>query len=175
MFLVFQAVVDLGKALGVNSMSLVSSCPHSLNRFRHDLEARGMRLGRVLQVKKHTAILGDVVRKFLEESVRCYCLLMKWGDVEECYLHVSIFSLQEEGETVALVLEPEEISSLAQSLRSYRLASRKIQLITGTIGLNHNLMRLWRNLFSGSFLIEPHMPELPDFRNYLLSTFKVCC
>lgn len=74
---------------------------------------------------------------------------------------------------MALVLDPEEISALAQSLWSYRIASRKVQLITGTIGLNHNLMRLWRNLFAGSFLIEPHMPELPDFRNYLLTTFKV--
>ncbi|KAE8750488.1 hypothetical protein FOCC_FOCC002782 [Frankliniella occidentalis] len=143
---IVQAVVELGKALGVTSISVVSSCPHSLTRFRHDLEARDMRLGRVLQVKKHFAILGDVVRKFLEEG--------------------------EEGETVALVLEPEEISGLAQSLRSYRIASRRLQLITGTIGLNHNLMRLWRNLFAGSFLIEPHMPELPDFRNYLLSTFR---
>ncbi|KAK3932494.1 Metabotropic glutamate receptor 3 [Frankliniella fusca] len=142
---IVQAVVELGKALGVESISVVSSCPHSLARFKHDLEARDMRLGRVLQVKKHSAILGDVVRKFLEEA--------------------------EDGETIALVLEPEEISGLAQSLRSYRLASRRLKLITGTIGLNHNLMRLWRNLFAGSFLIEPHMPELPDFRNYLLSTF----
>lgn len=143
---IVQGVVELGHALGVSSMSVVSSCPHSLGRFKHALDARGMRLARQLHVKKHLAVLGDVVRTFLEES--------------------------EEGETVALVLDPEEISALAQSLWSYRIASRKVQLITGTIGLNHNLMRLWRNLFAGSFLIEPHMPELPDFRNYLLTTFK---
>lgn len=145
---IVQGVAELGKALGASSMSLVTSCPHTLGRFRHDVEARGMRMGRPLQVKKHSAVLGDVVRKFLEES--------------------------EEGETVALLLEPEELSGLAQSLRSYRPASRarRPQLITGTVGLNHNLMRLWRSLFAGSYLIEPHMPELPDFRNYLLATLK---
>lgn len=61
--------MELGHALGVSSMSVVSSCPHSLSRFKHDLEARGMRLARQLHAKKHLDVLGDVVRTFLEESV----------------------------------------------------------------------------------------------------------
>ena len=146
---IVQAVVDLGKALGVSSMSLVTSCPRSLSRFQFDLKARGLHLGRKLLIKKDDRdkrILGDVVKKFLDDS--------------------------DEGETIALVLDSENINSFAQSLRSYRIQSRKVQLITGTIGLNHNIMQVSKNLFAGSFLIEPHMPELPDFRNYLLSTFK---
>jgi len=70
-----------------------------------------------------------------------------------------------------LILDPEEIYALAQNLRSYRL--HKHILLTGTIGLDKNLLKLWKNVFTGGYLIEPHMPELPDFRNYFLDKLEV--
>jgi hypothetical protein len=70
-----------------------------------------------------------------------------------------------------LILDPEEIYTLAQHLRSYRL--RKHVLLTGTIGLDKNLLKLWKNIFTGGYLIEPHMPELPDFKKYFLDKLEV--
>jgi hypothetical protein len=70
-----------------------------------------------------------------------------------------------------LILNPEEIYALAQDLRSSKLRSNI--LLTGTIGLDKNLLKLWKNVFTGGYLIEPHMPELPDFRNYFLNKLKV--
>jgi hypothetical protein len=70
-----------------------------------------------------------------------------------------------------LILDPEEIYALAQHMRSYKLHTGV--LLTGTIGLDKNLLKLWKNIFMGGYLIEPHMPELPDFRNYFLHKLKV--
>jgi len=70
-----------------------------------------------------------------------------------------------------LILDPEEIYELAQNLRNYRL--HKHVLLTGTIGLDKNLLKLWKNIFTGGYLIEPHMPELPDFKNYFLDKLEV--
>jgi hypothetical protein len=78
---------------------------------------------------------------------------------------------QESDETVALILDPEEIYALAQHLRTHKFYNNV--LLTGTIGLDKNLLKLWKNIFTGGYLIEPHMPELPDFRNYFLNKLKV--
>lgn len=139
-----KPVLAVGKQLGIKSVSLISSCSHSIKKFRQTAMEIGILVGRILQITEHSKIIGDVVKKFLEES--------------------------ESNETIALILDPEEIYALAQHLRSYKFYNNV--LLTGTIGLDKNLLKLWKNVFTGGYLIEPHMPELPDFRNYFLNKLK---
>ncbi|XP_069693056.1 metabotropic glutamate receptor 8-like [Periplaneta americana] len=141
---VVKPVLSVGKQLGIASISLISSCPHSIKKFRQTSMEMGILIGRLLKVTKHSKLIGDIVKKFLEES--------------------------DSNETIALILDPEEIYTLAQHLRSYKLHNNV--LLTGTIGLDKNLLKLWTNVFTGGYLIEPHMPELPDFRNYFLDKLK---
>lgn len=141
---VVQPVLAVGRQLGITSVSLISSCSHSIKKFRQTAMDMGVLVGRILQITKHSKVIGDVVKKFLEES--------------------------DANETIALILDPEEIYALAQHLRSYRL--HKHVLLTGTIGLDKNLLKLWKNIFTGGYLIEPHMPELPDFRKYFLDKLE---
>ena len=101
------------------------------------------------------------VQYFIENSL-CWCLFWK--------LLYYKFALQVSNETIALILDPEDIYSIAQNLRSYKF--NKILLI-GAIGLDKNLLKLWKNIFTGGYLIEPQMAELPDFTNYLLSELQV--
>ena len=64
-----QPVLAVGRQLGITSLSLISSCSHSIKKFRQTATDLGVLVGRILQVTKHSKVIGDVVKKFLEESV----------------------------------------------------------------------------------------------------------
>jgi hypothetical protein len=64
-----QPVLAVGKQLGITSLSLISSCSHSIKKFRQTATDLGVLVGRVLHVAKHSKIIGDIVKKLLEESV----------------------------------------------------------------------------------------------------------
>ncbi|CAG2056647.1 unnamed protein product [Timema podura] len=125
-------------------MSLISSCEHSIKKFGEAAMQNHIYIGRILEIPKHSRIIGDVVKKFLDES--------------------------EANETIGLLLEPEEIYTIVQYLRNYKSNNNK--LLLGTIGLNKNFLKLWKNVFNGGYLVEPHMAELPDFRNYFLNVLQ---
>ncbi|XP_066995173.2 metabotropic glutamate receptor 5 [Anabrus simplex] len=141
---VVKPMLAVSKRLGAGTVSLISSCPHSIKKFEDTVAELGLYTGRILEISKDSKIVGEKVKRFLEES--------------------------DNNETVALVLESEEISAVSQYLRGSQF--KHTTLIVGTIGLNKNFLKLWKNLFAGGFLIEPHTPELPDFRNYFLEVLK---
>nr|CAD7398189.1 unnamed protein product [Timema cristinae] len=141
---VVKPLVTVGKNLGITAMSLISSCEHSIKKFGEAAMQHHIYIGRILEIPKHSRIIGDVVKKFLDES--------------------------EANETIGLLLEPEEIYTIVQYLRNYKSNNNK--LLLGTIGLNKNFLKLWKNVFNGGYLIEPHMAELPDFRNYFLNVLQ---
>jgi hypothetical protein len=64
-----QPVLAVGRQLGITSVSLISSCSHSIKKFRQTAMDMDMLVGRVLHITKHSKVIGDIVKKFLEESV----------------------------------------------------------------------------------------------------------
>ena len=64
-----QPVLAVGRQLGITSLSLISSCSHSIKKFRQTATDLGVQVGRILQIAKHSKVVGDVVKKFLEDSV----------------------------------------------------------------------------------------------------------
>lgn len=65
----------MGKKLGIKSVSLISSCSHSIKKFRQTAMEMGILVGRILQITEHSKVIGDVVKKFLEESVCIYSII----------------------------------------------------------------------------------------------------
>lgn len=51
--------------------------------------------------------------------------------------------------------------------------TKKVTLITGSIGLNKDLLKLWKNVFADSYFVEPHMPELPEFHDFVFKKLQV--
>ena len=49
----------------------------------------------------------------------------------------------------------------------------KICLILGSLGLELQRLKSWRKVFQGGVFVEPHMPELREFKNYFLSALQV--
>jgi hypothetical protein len=73
-----QPVLAVGRQLGITSLSLISSCSHSIKKFRQTATDLGVLVGRILQVTKHSKVIGDVVKKFLEESVSGIKTILKF-------------------------------------------------------------------------------------------------
>ena len=45
--------------------------------------------------------------------------------------------------------------------------------ILGSLGLELQRLKSWRKVFEGGVFVEPHMPELREFKNYFLSALQV--
>ncbi|KAJ9583137.1 hypothetical protein L9F63_022516 [Diploptera punctata] len=137
-------VLVVAQQLRITRLSLISDCSHSIAKFKQIAKQMGIHSDRLLNLTKHSKNSGDMVKKFLEGSVN--------------------------NETIVLILDPEEIYSIAQHLRNYKFNNNI--LLTGAIGLDKNLLKLWKNIFTGGYLIEPQMPELPDFTAYLINQIQ---
>jgi hypothetical protein len=70
-----QPVLAVGKKLGIKSASLISSCSHTIKKFRQTAMEMGILVGRILQIGEHSRVTGDVVKKFLEESVCIFSII----------------------------------------------------------------------------------------------------
>lgn len=83
-------------------------------------------------------------------------------------------------ETVAIMLEPEEVHILAQELRAYRPDSEtgnklnRVRLIIASLrGLNKNVLKLAKHPLSGAYLVEAYVPHLPGLREKFLQQMQV--
>ena len=83
-------------------------------------------------------------------------------------------------ETIAIILEPEEVHILAQELRAYRPDSEtgnklnRVHLIIASLrGLNKNVLKLAKHPLWGAYLIEAYVPQLPELREKLLQQMEV--
>ena len=78
--------------------------------------------------------------------------------------------------TIALIVSADEVSAIADFL--YNRAGSTLngispKWIIASLGLETNVESSWRKFFRGSILIEPHMPELGDFKAHFLKALQV--
>ena len=45
--------------------------------------------------------------------------------------------------------------------------------LIGSLGVDRRRLNAWRRLFHGGVFVEPHMPELREFREHFLSELQV--
>ena len=71
-------------------------------------------------------------------------------------------SISEAGEAVAI----------AEHLKHVALSSDPIWLV-GSLGLDLRTLTGWRKVFHGGLFVEPHMPELSEFKSYFIGALQV--
>ena len=71
-----------------------------------------------------------------------------------------------------MVLDAPDVVAVAEHLKNTKLTQKPIWLI-GTLGLELRRLKSWRSVYKGGAFVEPHMPELREFKNFFLSSLKV--
>ena len=63
-------------------------------------------------------------------------------------------------------------SFIAEHLKHVKLPSDPIWLV-GSLGLDLHKLSAWRTVFHGGLFVEPHMPELAEFKTYFIDALQV--
>ena len=81
-------------------------------------------------------------------------------------------NLENSRPVVAMVLEAGDSVAVAEHLKYLTLPVRPVWLV-GSLGLDLRRRESWKIVFNGGAFVEPHMPELREFKNYFLGSLKV--
>ena len=73
---------------------------------------------------------------------------------------------------VVLISEAGEAVAIAEHLKHVQLPNEPIWLV-GSLGLDLRTLTGWRKVFHGGLFVEPHMPELGEFKNYFIGALQV--
>ena len=80
-------------------------------------------------------------------------------------------SLRQRRPVVAMVLDAADVVAVAEHLKNTRLPREPTWLI-GTLGLELRRLKSWRSVYKGGAFVEPHMPELREFKNFFLKSLQ---
>ncbi len=78
---------------------------------------------------------------------------------------------------VVLIVGAHEAVAVAEHLKHAQLINNSengntVWLI-GSLGLDLKRLSAWRSVFDGGVFVEPHMPELKEFRKYFVGALQV--
>ena len=96
-----------------------------------------------------------------------FCPQVNIGPAVEGFLR----SLRQRRPVVAMVLDAADVVAVAEHLKNTRLPREPTWLI-GTLGLELRRLKSWRSVYKGGAFVEPHMPELREFKNFFLKSLK---
>ena len=80
-------------------------------------------------------------------------------------------SIRRHNPVVAVVLEAADVEAVAEHLKNVDIPTTPVWLL-GSLGLELRSLTSWKNVFNGGAFVEPHMPELREFKNYFLNALK---
>ena len=147
-----QALANLAYEMNAKSVALISSSRASVHTFLEDATALGIRVPHILELetinkKSKSSELPQKVEKFLR-------------------------TLPSKRPVVAVVLEAVEAVAIAEYLKHVKLPSDPTWLV-GSLGLDLHKLSAWRTVFHGGLFVEPHMPELAEFKTYFIDALQV--
>ena len=147
-----QALANLAYEMNAKSVALISSSRASVHTFLEDATALGIRVPHILELetlnkKSKSSELPQKVEKFLR-------------------------TLPTKRPVVAVVLEAVEAVAIAEYLKHVKLPSDPTWLV-GSLGLDLHKLSAWRTVFHGGLFVEPHMPELAEFKTYFIDALQV--
>jgi hypothetical protein len=143
----FQALVNIAYEMNAEKMSVLSSSRTTIETFLSEATALGIRVPHVLEYRPHEADLPTKVESFLRK-------------------------LPGKKPVVVLISEAGEAVAIAEHLKHVQLPSNPIWLV-GSLGLDLRTLTGWRKVFHGGLFVEPHMPELTEFKNYFIGALQV--
>jgi hypothetical protein len=89
----------------------------------------------------------------------------------EVFSFVSNLTGSSDDPVVVLIAESDQVVQIADRIN---LIKDPVPLwIIGSVGLHLKRSTSWKKAFHGGLLVEPHMPELEEFRKYFLRSLKV--
>ena len=62
--------------------------------------------------------------------------------------------------------------AIAEYLKHVQLGIEPTWLV-GSLGLDLHKLSAWRTVFHGGLFVEPHMPELAEFKNFFIEALQV--
>ena len=138
-----QAIASLAALeLDIKSVNLISSSHRATQIFLSEATTLGIRVPKMLELS-HRQINDAPVR--VENFLR---LLSSNGDSEP---------------VVAMIVNAREAVAIAEHLNDVSVPARPTWLV-GSLGLDLRRSSSWRKAFHGGVFVEPHMPELKEFR-----------
>ena len=140
-----QAIASLAALeLGIKSLSLISSSHRATQIFLSEATTLGLRVPRMLELS-HRKQLGSDAPLRVENFLR----LLDPSNSHE--------------QVVAMIVNAREAVAIAEHLNDVSVPARPTWLV-GSLGLDLRRSSSWRKAFHGGVFVEPHMPELKEFR-----------
>eukprot|EP00094_Tigriopus_californicus_P007632 TCALIF_07349-PA protein Name:"Similar to Gprc5c G-protein coupled receptor family C group 5 member C (Mus musculus)" AED:0.11 eAED:0.12 QI:0/0.75/0.2/0.8/0.75/0.8/5/0/619 len=141
-----RAMIALLKQMKISSASLISSNHEASKVFVAEATTMNIRIPRILE-------LGPFQRDMPKQ-------------VEQFVLH-----LHDGQPAIALIVEASEAVAIAEHLKHVPLGVTPLWLIA-SLGLDLTRLAPLRNVFHGGIFIEPHMPELSEFKKYFIQSLQ---
>ena len=150
-----QALANLAYEMNAKRIALISSSRSTVHTLLEEATALGIRVQHILE-------LENIDRKGGESD-------------SELPLKVEKFlrNLPGKRPVVAVIVEAVEAVAIAEYLKHVQLSIEPIWLI-GSLGLDLHKLSAWRTVFHGGLFVEPHMPELAEFKNFFIEALQVC-
>ena len=127
-------------------MALITSSHGTVATFLSEATTLGIRVQEILELIPRQINIGPAVEGFLR-------------------------SIRRPLPVVALVLEAADIEAVAEHLKTVTLPTSQVWLV-GSLGLELRSLKSWRTVFKDGAFVEPHMPELREFKNFFLESLK---
>ena len=131
----------------MTKVALVTSSHATVASFLSEATTLGIRVQEILEVIPRQVNIGPAVEGFIR-------------------------SIRRPHPAVAVVLEAEDVEAVAEHLKTAsRLPSAPVWLL-GSLGLELRRLQSWRQVFDQGAFVEPHMPELREFKHFFLHSLK---
>ena len=133
--------------MDIKSVSLISSSHKIIQTFLAESTTLGIRVPRILELSHAQRDQPRQVEDFINH-------------------------LAGQSPTVVLIVSAHEAVAIAEHLKHAHLETNPTWLI-GSLGLDLKKLSAWRKVFHQGIFVEPHMPELGDFKDYFIASLQV--
>ena len=141
-----RSLATIGAEVGAAKIALITSSHATVASFLSEATTLGVRVQEILEVAPRQHNIGPAVEGFLR-------------------------SIRRPRPVVAMVLEAADVEAVAEHLKTVQLPSSPVWLL-GSLGLELRRLKSWRQVFNEGAFVEPHMPELREFKNFFLHALK---
>ena len=73
---------------------------------------------------------------------------------------------------VAVIVEAVEAVAISEYLKHITDLPNHPTWLVGSLGLDLHKLSAWRSVFHGGLFVEPHMPELSEFKSYFIEALQ---
>ena len=134
--------------MNAKRIALISSSRATVHTFLEEATALGIRVPHILDLsQKESLEMPQKVEKFIRQ-------------------------LPGKRPVIAVIVEAVEAVAVAEHLKHIKIEADPLWLV-GSLGLDLHKLSAWRTVFHGGLFVEPHMPELAEFKSYFIDALQV--